>query len=70
MIDFYICVTDRSDNGIIDIVPSTRISANVAEPVEFLSPKLTCVLNSQQTTITHTEGGLISSAMLDWSEVL
>ncbi len=66
----FVCVSDRSDNGIIDIVPSTRIVAAVGEPLEFISPKLTCVLNSQETTVTHTEGGLISSAMLNWSEVL
>ena len=60
----------QTGNSSLTIVPAVKVSHSSSEILNFTDPKFTAILNSNETTITHTQGGLISSAVISWSELL
>ena len=57
-------------NSTVDIIPSLKIQHSINETINFINPKFTVILDTNNTTITHTHGGLISSVTLNWTEEL
>lgn len=66
----YTCLTDITNSGVIQIVPEIRTTLNISDVLDFKTPKFTAILDSSESTIQHTENGLISSATLNWVESL
>jgi len=57
-------------NPSVGIVPALKIQHNINEDINFINPKFTVILDTNNTTITHNNGGLISSVILTWTEEL
>ncbi len=58
------------NNSSVEIIPPLKVGAVASTSLNFIDPVFTVILNSTETSITHTEGGLITSATLEWTEDL
>lgn len=64
----YTLLEDVDGDGTYSIVPSLKKSqANLAE-ANFKNPHITAILDSNETTIRHSEGGLLAEASISWTE--
>lgn len=56
--------------GGYSIVPSLKASHSYFETVNFMSPVITAVLDSNETTIRHEGNGQLASATIAWNELI
>jgi hypothetical protein len=66
----YICLDDISNFGTMEIVPALAVALNDNDILNFTNPSFTVILDSSETTIEHSEAGLITSTKLNWTETL
>jgi hypothetical protein len=64
----YICLSDVTNFGTMEIIPALSVSLNNNDILNFLTPSFTVILDSNETTIEHSESGLVTSATLNWTE--
>ena len=57
------------ESQITNIIPAFK-SAHNNVPMNFLNPTFTAILDDNNTAIEHTEGGLIASVTINWTEDL
>lgn len=66
----YICLDDATGNSTIEIIPQLKVALEIGNQLNFTNPVFTVVLDSNETTIEHSESGYITSATLNWFESL
>ena len=66
----YTCLSDTVSGGTIQVVPNIRVPIQNDAILNFIDPSLTVIMDSNASTITHTENGLIATATLNWTESL
>lgn len=68
----YTTLDDLSPTGNtnLKIVPAMKKVHVANEPINFVNPAITVLLDATDTTIIHSEGGLVSEATIMWTELL
>ena len=66
----YILAEDAGGTGVYDIIPALKTAHSALEPINFINPVLTAILEGNETAITHEGNGMIAYATLTWREHL
>ncbi|MCQ9070510.1 hypothetical protein [Vibrio alginolyticus] len=66
----YTVLEQVGEGGTYAINPSLKTSHAQTEPVNFMNPVITAVLDSNETTIEHQGNGQLASATISWTEYL
>ncbi|AUR69701.1 hypothetical protein [Vibrio cholerae] len=66
----YTVLENIDGDGVFSIVPSLKKPQQHLAEANFKNPHITALLDGNETTIQHSEGGLIAEATLSWTELM
>ncbi|MGZ7642483.1 hypothetical protein [Vibrio parahaemolyticus] len=66
----YTVLEQVDKGGTYAITPALKKAHSKTEPVNFMNPVITAVLDSNETTIEHQGNGKIAKATISWTEHL